>query len=73
VRADFVCHGTTKYGNLLLHVSAMEFWSIPPDATNDYYLSATFSPTTNHPSALKYPLWQGTLNLPKVKISIKKP
>ena len=42
--------------------------TIPPHATNDYYLCGTFSPPTNHPSPLNYHVWQGTLNLPRVKI-----
>lgn len=42
--------------------------TIPPHATNDYYLCGTFSPPTNHPSPLHYDIWQGTLNLPRVKI-----
>ena len=42
--------------------------TIPAHATNDYYLSGTFSPPTNHPSPLNYHVWQGTLNLPRVKI-----
>ena len=42
--------------------------TIPPHATNDYYLCGTFSPPTNHPSPLNYHIWQGTLNLPRVKI-----
>lgn len=42
--------------------------TISPHATNDYYLCGTFSPPTNHPSPLNYHVWQGTLNLPRVKI-----
>ena len=48
-------------------------WLIRPNATNDFFLSGTFTPSTEHPSALKYPLWRGTLKLPKVKIPVKKP
>ncbi|MBI2925842.1 MAG: hypothetical protein HYY24_09085 [Verrucomicrobia bacterium] len=43
-------------------------WIIRPDATNDFFLSAQFSPSTNQPSAFGYHRWRGTLNLPKVKI-----
>lgn len=54
-------------------------WLIPPVATNDFFFSATFSPTTNHTSFIsrlakpdpQYHLWQGTLKLPKVKIPLK--
>jgi hypothetical protein len=51
------------------------FWTVSPNATNDYYLSATFNSPTNHQSALNYHFWRGTLQLPKVKIPtpIKKP
>ena len=47
-------------------------WTIQPGATNDYYLSATFIHPTNNLSTLKYHVWQGTLQLPKVKIPIEK-
>ena len=51
-------------------------WLIPPDATNDFYLSASFTPPKELPSGLngiKYHIWQGTLNLPKVQIPVQKP
>jgi hypothetical protein len=38
------------------------------NATAEYYLSGTFTPPADHPSPLKYHVWQGTLKLPKVKI-----
>ena len=47
-------------------------WTIPPNATNDYYLHGSFVSTTNHPSPLHYHIWQGTLELPPVKIAAKK-
>jgi len=47
-------------------------WTISPGATDDYYLLATFSHPTNNPSGLNYHLWQGTLQLPKVKIPVGK-
>jgi len=43
-------------------------WLIPTNAAGDFYLSGTFTPPADHPSALKYHVWQGTLKLPKVKI-----
>ena len=43
-------------------------WIIPPNATGDFFLSATFTPPKDHPSSLHYHVWQGTLKLPKVKI-----
>jgi hypothetical protein len=45
-------------------------WALPKTDTNEYFLSATFSPSTNHPGALDHHLWQGTLHLPKVKIPL---
>ena len=45
---------------------------IPPNATNDFYLSATFTPPKDHPSPLHYHVWHGTLKLPKVGILAKK-
>jgi len=60
-----------KMDGLLLETPDGRTWIIRPDATNDYYLSATFTPT-NYPSALHYHVWQGTLQLPKVKIPIEK-
>jgi hypothetical protein len=48
-------------------------WLIRPNATNDFFLSATFTPPKDHPSPLGYNVWQGTLKLPKVKIPVKKP
>jgi hypothetical protein len=48
-------------------------WLIRPDATNDFFLSASFTPPNDHPSTLKYHVWQGTLKLPKVKIPVKNP
>jgi len=47
-------------------------WTIPPHATNDYYLHGTFVSTNDHPSQLHYHIWQGTLELPPVKIPAKK-
>ena len=43
-------------------------WVIPTNAPAEFYLSGTFTPPADHPSALKYHVWQGTLKLPKVKI-----
>jgi hypothetical protein len=43
-------------------------WIIAANAAGEFYLSGTFTPPADHPSALKYHIWQGTLKLPKVKI-----
>ena len=52
-------------------------WVIPRTSTNDYFLSCTFSPSTNqpsisryHPSPLSYPVWGGTLKLPRVRVPV---
>ncbi|MGO9246734.1 MAG: hypothetical protein ACLPT4_14535 [Verrucomicrobiia bacterium] len=48
-------------------------WIIHPNATNDFFLSATLVAPKDCPSPLKYPhVWQGTLKLPKVKIPVKR-
>ena len=43
-------------------------WIIPKTATNDYYLSATFTPGIEEASPTNWNHWQGTLNLPRVLI-----
>jgi hypothetical protein len=48
-------------------------WLIGPNATNDFFLSGSFTPSTDHPSPLQYHVWRGTLKLPKVKVSLTKP
>ena len=40
----------------------------PANAAAEFYLAGTFTPPADHPSPLKYHVWQGTLKLPKVKI-----
>ena len=43
--------------------------TIPPHATNDYYLCGTFSSPMDETNPYQqYSAWHGTLNLPKVKI-----
>jgi hypothetical protein len=69
---DFENQSSTKPNGLVLSIGAGRYWTIWTDSTNDYYLSAAFSPSTNHPSALNYPIWQGTLQLPRVKIPVEK-
>jgi hypothetical protein len=43
-------------------------WLIRPNATNSYFLSASFSPSTNLAASKNNHLWRGTLKLPKVQI-----
>jgi hypothetical protein len=45
-------------------------WAIPFNATNDYYLSGTFS-SISPTNDTRPHVWDGTLNLPPVKISMK--
>ena len=45
-------------------------WVIPMTATNDYYLSGTFS-SMSPTNEIKSRVWEGTLKLPAVKISVK--
>ena len=73
VRVDPLMSSTAKPDGLEIFLLSSGMWTIPPGSTNDYYLSATFTPPTNSPSCLHYHAWQGTLNLPKVKIPAKKP
>jgi len=49
-----------------------EIWVIPPHTTNGFYLSGAFSPQhVDHPTLPRDQVWQGTLTLPKVKITVK--
>jgi hypothetical protein len=70
LRADQYTLGTGKHDGLEILVHGRRCL-IRPSATNDFFLSGSFTPATNHPSALKYHVWQGTLKLPKVKIPAK--
>lgn len=73
LRADVYNSGSqNKPEGLELRVPG-GIWLIPPNATNDFYLSGTFSPQGMDPSSPNYHVWQGTLKLPKVKIPAKKP
>ena len=71
VRVDMGTGGWNKPHDREIFVAGRD-WLVSPDTGKEYYLSATFKPLTNSPSAHNYHLWQGTLELPKVKIPIKK-
>ena len=75
LRADLYNMGEQKKpdGFVVLVGNGISRWVIRPTATNDFDLSATFTTNTNHPSPLTNNLWQGTLDLPKVKIPVPKP
>jgi len=74
LRADLYSIGLGSYRDGL-GILAGGFWFIPPNATNEYFLSATFT-AKDHPVPFEnHDFWQGTLHLPKVKIPVpaKKP
>jgi hypothetical protein len=48
-------------------------WHIPARDTNLFFLSGTFTPTTNRVHPLGYPVWAGTFKLPAVAISAGRP
>jgi hypothetical protein len=73
VRADNVVAGTQPKPASLEILVPRGLWIIPPNTTNEFYLSATFTPPNDHPSPLHYRVWQGTLKLPRVRIPAKKP
>lgn len=71
VRVDeFLSGPETPPERLEIFVPPGDCWIIPPKATNDFSLSATFTASTNHPSALRYHVWKGTLKLPAVTIQL---
>lgn len=79
LRADLMVGPAEKPDGLEILVNR-GCWIIPRHATNDFYLSGTFSPPSDltgpHEqllSPLNYRAWHGTLNLPKVKIPSTQP
>jgi hypothetical protein len=68
LRSDLYAVSLTPNPDGLLFMLGSGTWIIPTNAAGDFYLSGTFTPRADHPSALKYHIWQGTLKLPKVKI-----
>ena len=67
MRADLFSMGYYETNGLNI-LGRAGSWTIPPHATNDFYLHGTFISTNDNPSPLKYHIWQGTLELPPVKI-----
>jgi hypothetical protein len=67
IRTDYFAAGYTETNGLNI-MGRPRWYTIPHHATNDYYLHGTFISTNSHPSPLKYYIWQGTLELPPVKI-----
>ncbi len=68
LRGDLYWLGHTVKPESLQILLASGNWFIPTNAAGEFYLSGTFTPRADHPSPLKYDVWQGTLKLPKVKI-----
>ena len=68
VRGDLYHMSVTPKPDGLQLMLECGYWLIPTNAAGDFYLSGTFTPPADHPSPLKYHIWQGTLKLPKVKI-----
>lgn len=72
LRSDLYAYVLTPNPDGLLLMLGSGTWILPtttPDnASPDFYLSGSFTPPADHPSPLKYHIWQGTLKLPKVKI-----
>jgi hypothetical protein len=74
-------YGKKKGDGLLLVLwprSGSGYWDIQARDTNDYFLSGTFTVGTPTIHTLKdfetdHTRWHGTLVLPKMKISVKKP
>jgi hypothetical protein len=58
--------------SLMFGVGMNQTWVIPVSATNSYFLSGTFTPTSPKDEAREHN-WQGTLKLPAVKIPVKAP
>jgi hypothetical protein len=70
LRADYNLRGEKKPGEFDVTVPGV-FWRIRREATNDFFLSGTFSPPTNTVSGGCHG-WNGTLELPKVRIPVEK-
>ena len=76
LRANMYGYGKPKGDGLQLTLRSGASWTIQAGDTNDYYLSGTFtvSPPTNHVAKdfeAARAEWSGTLELPKMKISVK--
>ena len=68
LRGDLYHLSVTPKPDGLLILLGNGTWIIPANAAGEFSLSGTFTPSADHPSALKYHIWHGTLKLPKVKI-----
>jgi hypothetical protein len=77
LRANRYGFGFPRGDGLFLMLTPGAFWVIQPGDTNDYYLSGQFTvtpPTNSVPADFDHArvFWSGTLELPKMKISVPK-
>jgi hypothetical protein len=68
IRADECTLGPHEKPDGLYILTGGNAWLVPRNATNDFYLTCSFTSATNHPSPLHYDTWRGTLRFPEVKI-----
>jgi hypothetical protein len=68
---DYVRGSPSEPDGLVISVCGGR-WVVRPNATNDFFLSATLTAPKVQPTPFKYHVWQWTLNLPKVRIPVKK-
>jgi len=68
IRADECTLGPKEKPDGLEILTRDNCWIVPLNATNDFYLTCSFTSATNYPSPLHYDTWRGTLRFPKVKI-----
>jgi hypothetical protein len=79
LRANIYGYGSKPEDGFMLVLlpPTMQYWAIKPGNTNDYFMSGTFtgSTPTNHIAKSfddARTIWSGTLELPKMKISVPK-
>lgn len=79
MRASVFGGGLLKDGGLAVYLHyGRGWWDVHPNATNDFFLSGTFtvSPPPERSRAASLTnrnVWEGTLNLPPLKLPIKRP
>jgi hypothetical protein len=73
LRCSWLGYGMAKTAGL--KIPLFEELILRADNTNDYYLAVTFTapPPTNHVVEPGHTVWQGTLALPKVNVSGRRP
>jgi hypothetical protein len=69
LRFGLYAHGRPKDAGLLIPLPD-DSWLIPADATDDYFLSGTFTVSPPKDQG-RGRAWKGTLELPKMRISVK--